>query len=124
MNRARLEIHCDETALDGITGKGVGVAVLDTGIYIHEDLKGKILGFKDFVHGKKLPYDDNGHGTHVSAMIAGSGAASGGIFKGIAPGSRILGIKVLDRKGNGSSRCANGGFAVQRTQKRIWNTLS
>ena len=101
MNRARLEIHCDETALDGITGKGVGVAVLDTGIYIHEDLKGKILGFKDFVHGKKLPYDDNGHGTHVSAMIAGSGAASGGIFKGIAPGSRILGIKVLDRKGNG-----------------------
>ena len=101
MNRARLEIHCDETALDGITGKGVGVAVLDTGIYIHEDLKGKILGFKDFVHGKKLPYDDNGHGTHVSAMIAGSGAASGGIFKGIAPGSRTLGIKVLDRKGNG-----------------------
>ena len=101
MNRARMEIHCDEAALNGITGKGVGIAVLDTGIYIHEDLKGKILGFKDFVHGKKLPYDDNGHGTHVSAMIAGSGAASGGIFKGIAPGSRILGIKVLDRKGNG-----------------------
>ena len=84
MNRARLEIHCDETALDGITGNGVGVAVLATGIYIHEDLKGKILGFKAFVHGKKLPYDDTGHGTHVSAMIAGSGAASGGLFKGIA----------------------------------------
>ena len=121
MNRARLEIHCDETALDGITGKGVGVAVLDTGIYIHEDLKGKILGFKDFVHGKKLPYDDNGHGTHVSAMIAGSGAASGGIFKGIAPGSRILGIKVLERKWI-CSRCDNGASLDQRTQKRIWNT--
>ena len=66
MNRARMEIHCDEAALNGITGKGVGIAVLDTGIYIHEDLKGKILGFKDFVHGKKLPYDDNGHGTHVA----------------------------------------------------------
>ena len=74
MNRARLEIHCDETALDGITGKGVGVAVLDTGIYIHEDLKGKILGFKDFVHGKKFPYDDNGHGTHVSAMPREAGS--------------------------------------------------
>ena len=98
-----MEIHCDEAALKGITGKGVGVAVLDTGIYLHEDLKGKIQGFKDFVHGKKLPYDDNGHGTHVSAMIAGSGAASGGIFKGIAPGSRILGIKVLDRIINGRS---------------------
>ena len=85
VNRARMEIHCDEAALKGITGKGVGVAVLDTGIYLHEDLKGKIQGFKDFVHGKKLPYDDNGHGTHIAAMIAGSGAASG-IFKGDCPG--------------------------------------
>ena len=101
MNRARMEIHCDEAALKGITGKGVGVAVLDTGIYLHEDLKGKIQGFKDFVHGKKLPYDDNGHGTHVSAMIAGSGLASGGLLKGIAPGSSITAIKVLDHRGNG-----------------------
>ncbi len=54
MNRARMEIHCDEAALKGITGKGVGVAVLDTGIYLHEDLKGKIQGFKDFVHGKSF----------------------------------------------------------------------
>ena len=58
-----MEIHCDEAALKGITGKGVGFGVLDTGIYLHEELKGKIQGFKDFVHGKKLPYDDNGHGT-------------------------------------------------------------
>ena len=92
MNRARLEIHCDETALDGITGKGVGVAVLDTGIYIHEDLKGKILGFKDFVHGKKLPYDDNGHGTHVSGIIAGSGFASHGRYRGMAPGAAIYAV--------------------------------
>lgn len=101
MNRARMEIHCDEAALKGITGKGVGVAVLDTGIYLHEDLKGKIQGFKDFVHGKKLPYDDNGHGTHIAAMIAGSGLASGGLLKGIAPGSSITAIKVLDHRGNG-----------------------
>lgn len=46
MNRARMEIHCDEAALKGITGKGVGVAVLDTGIYLHEDLKGKIQGLR------------------------------------------------------------------------------
>ena len=44
-------------------------------------------------------------------MIAGSGAASGGIFKGIAPGSRILGIKVLDRKGNGYAADVLMGFA-------------
>lgn len=83
-----MEIHCDEAALKGITGKGVGVAVLDTGIYLHEDLKGKIQGFKDFVHGKKLPYDDNGHGTHIAAMIAGSGLASGGLLKGICTGKQ------------------------------------
>ena len=101
MNRARMEIHCDEAALKGITGKGVGVAVLDTGIYLHEDLKGKIQGFKDFVHGKKLPYDDNGHGTHVAGIIGGNGRASRGRYCGIAPGCSLIPIKVLDEKGNG-----------------------
>ena len=66
MNRARLEIHCDETAWTGSPERRWHCS-LDTGIYIHEDLKGKILGFKDFVHGKKLPYDDNGHGTHIAS---------------------------------------------------------
>ena len=42
-----MEIHCDEAALKGITGKGVGVAVLDTGIYLHEDLKGCLLYTSD-----------------------------------------------------------------------------
>ena len=101
MNRARLEIHCDETALDGITGKGVGVAVLDTGIYIHEDLKGKILGFKDFVHGKSFLMMIMVMELHVSAMIAGSGAASGGIFKGIAPGKPDPWDKSAGQERNG-----------------------
>ena len=98
MNRARLEIHCDETALDGITGKGVGVAVLDTGIYIHEDLKGKILGFKDFVHGKKFPYDDNGHGTHVSAMMQEAELLQGGYLKGLPREAGSLGSKCWTGK--------------------------
>lgn len=123
MNRARMEIHCDEAALKGITGKGVGVAVLDTGIYLHEDLKGKIQGFKDFVHGKKLPYDDNGHGTHIAAMIAGSGLASGGLLKGIAPGSSITAIKVLDHRGNGYAADVLMGLRwIPGTQERIWHT--
>lgn len=118
-----MEIHCDEAALKGITGKGVGVAVLDTGIYLHEDLKGKIQGFKDFVHGKKLPYDDNGHGTHIAAMIAGSGLASGGLLKGIAPGSSITAIKVLDHRGNGYAADVLMGLRWDPgTQERIWHT--
>lgn len=46
-------------------GEGVTVAVLDSGVGRHPDLAGKIRGFRDFVGGRELPYDDNGHGTHV-----------------------------------------------------------
>ena len=47
------------------TGKGIGVAVLDTGIFPHIDFGKRILAFCDFTEGKSGPYDDNGHGTHV-----------------------------------------------------------
>ena len=71
MNRARVDIHCDQVYSMGITGRGIGVAVLDTGIFLHEDLKDRVKGFADFVRRKDRPYDDNGHGTHVAAMIGG-----------------------------------------------------
>ena len=48
------------------TGKGVGVAVLDTGIFPHMDFRNRIHAFADFVAYKSIPYDDNGHGTHVA----------------------------------------------------------
>lgn len=48
------------------TGKGIGVAVLDTGIFPHIDFGSRIRAFCDFTKGKTGPYDDNGHGTHVS----------------------------------------------------------
>ena len=78
MNQAREEINCEEVYSMGITGKGVGVAILDTGIYLHEDLENRVTAFEDMVHGRAEPYDDNGHGTHVAAIIGGSGAASQG----------------------------------------------
>lgn len=46
------------------TGKGIGVAVLDTGIYPHPDFQSRILTFQDMIHKKTDPYDTNGHGTH------------------------------------------------------------
>ena len=84
------------------TGKGIGVAILDTGIYPHIDFDSRICAFADFIAHKKVPYDDNGHGTCVAGILAGSGRASMGKYKGMAPGSRISALKVLDRFGNGN----------------------
>lgn len=84
------------------TGKGVGVAVLDTGIFPHMDFRNRIRAFADFVAYKSIPYDDNGHGTHVAGILAGDGTASMGKYKGVAPGCALTALKVLDRFGNGS----------------------
>lgn len=84
------------------TGKGVGVAVLDTGIFPHMDFRNRIRAFADFVAYKSMPYDDNGHGTHVAGILAGDGTASMGKYKGVAPGCGLVVLKVLDRFGNGS----------------------
>ena len=84
------------------TGKGIGVAVLDTGIFPHIDFGSRISVFRDFTGIRRSPYDDNGHGTHVSGILAGDGTASGGKYKGAAPGCSIAALKVLDRFGNGS----------------------
>lgn len=84
------------------TGKGVGVALFDTGIYPHMDFGDRIHAFADFISYRKLPYDDNGHGTCVAGILGGSGAASMGKYKGMAPGCSLIGLKVLDRFGNGN----------------------
>ena len=68
------------------------------------DFGQRIRGFRDYVGDKKILYDDNGHGTHVSGIIAGSGFASHGRYRGMAPGAAIYAIKVLDRMGKGNTR--------------------
>lgn len=84
------------------TGKGIGVCILDTGIYEHIDFTGRIWAFYDFLAFKRRPYDDNGHGTHVAGLVAGDGTASMGKYRGAAPGCGIISLKVLDRYGTGS----------------------
>lgn len=89
----------------GYNGEGITVAVVDTGVAPHNDLTrptNRIVGFKDFVNNKETPYDDNGHGTHVSGIIASSGYSSNGKYVGIAPKANILGIKALDKSGGGN----------------------
>ncbi|MHB2018589.1 MAG: S8 family peptidase [Candidatus Xenobia bacterium] len=103
----------------GITGQGVTIAVVDSGIAPHPDLKDKIVAFQDFVNHRSQPYDDEGHGTHVSSICAGTGAASHGRFRGLAPGASLVGIKVLDSQGNGSDSGVIAGiqWAVENRQR-------
>ena len=84
-------------------GEPVTIAVLDSGMAAHADLEGKGIAFRDFVNGKGEFYDDNGHGTHICGILAGSGRLSGGRFRGMAPQSRLVVGKVLDRRGEGST---------------------
>ena len=101
VNRAREEICCDGAYRLGLTGKGVGVAILDTGVYLHRDLGDRVSGFFDVLRRRSAAYDDNGHGTHIAGIIGGSGAAAGGYYQGVAPGCSLICLKVLDQKGNG-----------------------
>lgn len=103
MDQARNWIHCEceEVTRLGLTGKGVGVAVLDTGTFPHRDLDHRVLVFGDMLKKRFLPYDDNGHGTHICGIIGGSGLASAGRYRGVAPGCSLIPVKVLDQKGNG-----------------------
>src|SRR5438874_9296563 len=98
----------------GYTGAGIGVAVIDSGITSwHDDLinytsklfpygNQRVAKFVDFVNGRTLPYDDNGHGTHVAGIIGGVGYDSGFTKAGIAPQASLISLKVLDQNGQGS----------------------
>jgi serine protease AprX len=94
------------TAFDSVTGSGVGIGVVDTGVDPnHEQLdEGKVVDFVDYVNNRTEPYDDHGHGTHVSSIATGDGV--GGVnadtFKGVAPGASIYAAKVLDSSGYGN----------------------
>ncbi|WP_251051301.1 S8 family serine peptidase [Streptomyces sp. ISL-86] len=91
-------IGAPEAWAAGYTGKGVKVAVLDTGIDVnHPDFDGLIDGTASFVPDEAVT-DVNGHGTHVAGTIVGSGAASGGDNKGVAPGADLFVGKVLGGK--------------------------
>lgn len=103
MDAAAPTLGAPELWKRGIDGQGVTVAVIDTGIAPHPDLRDRIVAFADMVNGKTAPYDDQGHGTHVAGIVAGDGGSSDGTFKGIAPGASLVGIKVLSGSGRGTT---------------------
>jgi serine protease AprX len=98
----------------GLTGAGIGIAIIDSGIASwHDDLTNtssklypygnqRVKKFVDFVGNRTAPYDDDGHGTHVAGIIAGNGYDSDGKKMGAAPDASLIVLKVLDSNGNGT----------------------
>ncbi|MFJ8546047.1 S8 family peptidase [Streptomyces sp. NPDC093586] len=102
LDRSTRQVHAPEAWAAGYDGKGSKVAVLDTGADAeHPDLKGRITAQRNFT-GSASTDDRQGHGTHVLSTVGGSGAASGGKKKGVAPGADLLMGKVLDDGGSGA----------------------
>jgi len=96
----------------GLDGTGVGVAIIDSGVFNHDDLQkssalgSRIVYSESFIPGDTSTNDAYGHGTHVAGIVAGNGhdSASGYStqYVGVAPNANIINLRVLDANGSGT----------------------
>jgi serine protease AprX len=100
----------------------VVACVIDTGIDAsHVDLnQGQVIGWKDFVNGRTSPYDDNGHGTHVSSILAGQGDGNAA-YRGVAPGTALVGVKVMNSSGTSTTSTIISGVQWCIDHKATYN---
>jgi serine protease AprX len=115
LDRSVPKIDVPEVWTAGYRGTGITIAVVDTGIdRAHPDFAGRIVDGISFIGSDYQ--DDNGHGTHVASICAGSGAAQGGAYTGIAPEAQLYVAKALDQSGSGSMSGVMAGveWAVDR----------
>ncbi|MBI1843772.1 MAG: S8 family serine peptidase [Actinobacteria bacterium] len=97
-----LDVIGAEVAWGQTMGRGITVAVIDTGVDLaHEDLAAQLVPGNDFVDGDRTPQDVNGHGTHVAGVIAATRGNDLGVV-GVAPEARIMPIRALDAEGVGT----------------------
>jgi serine protease AprX len=106
------EVRADGLWAGGITGQGVTVALLDTGVADVPDLAGRVLPVTDdanLIHptspcenltGEATCADNYGHGTFIAGLIAGNGASSNGAWSGVAPKANLVSVKVAGADGS------------------------
>lgn len=103
IDQSTAQVNAPDAWSAGFDGDGATVAILDTGADAeHPDLQGRIIAGEDFTESGSWN-DGNGHGTHVASTVGGSGQASDGTKKGVAPGADLLIGKVLSDWGDGST---------------------
>jgi serine protease AprX len=89
-------------ATPGLTGRGIGIAVIDSGIAPHSALSGRVVRSVDFSNRGGRGEDQFGHGTHVAGIIAGSSPSEEGArYRGVAPGAHLINLRVLGADGAG-----------------------
>ncbi|MFJ7947826.1 S8 family peptidase [Streptomyces sp. NPDC096354] len=116
LDRSTAQINAPAAWKAGYEGQGVKVAVLDSGVDAnHPDLAGRIAEAKDF-SGSPNTDDHFGHGTHVAATVGGTGAASSGTRRGVAPHADLLIGKVLGDDGFGSESSVIDGMEWAASQ--------
>jgi serine protease AprX len=113
----------------GWDGTGIGVAVIDSGIYSHPDLvstqgQSRVVYRQSFIGG--VQYDDFGHGTHVAGILAGSGATSNvpgssHVLRGMAPNASLLDLRVLDQNGSSTDSVVIAALQEAVNLKNTYN---
>ena len=103
-----IAVGADKVWQQGITGDGITVAIVDSGLAPFDSLlyntngQSRLVAWKDFVDGSLTPIDPQGHGTHMAGIILNAEANAAGGFNGVAPDANLVAVRVLDENGYGS----------------------
>ncbi|MGH2492670.1 MAG: S8 family serine peptidase, partial [Candidatus Limnocylindria bacterium] len=116
-------VNADQVWQQGTTGRGVTVAILDSGVAADADLvepTNRILASVNFAD-ERVARDPGGHGTHVAGIVAGNGTRSAGEFVGIAPEANIVDVRVLGRTGSGRISSVVRGIEWVVAHRTVYN---
>ncbi|HYJ86016.1 MAG TPA: S8 family serine peptidase, partial [Pyrinomonadaceae bacterium] len=118
------DVRAASNSADGATtldGTGIGIAVLDSGIYSeHKSISTRVIYSKDFT-GENRVDDPYGHGTHVAAAAAGNSGLYSGNYSGIAPNANLVNLRVLNSRGRSYTSVVLGALDWVYSNRSLHN---